>query len=200
MPILVHAAEIVAVVVGGGAVGARKAIALVEGGAAVRVIAPAMDASLRDAAARYAGLTLVEREFTARDLEDADLVLAATSSPTVNQEVALAARRLHRLVAVADAPLDGTFTGMAVHRAGDLVVGVSAGGVPGAALRVRDAVADLVGPAFGDAVRLLGALRARYLRAGDRARWRAASAALVGPGFCDDVRAGRFEARAAEWR
>ena len=200
MPILVHAAEIVAVVVGGGAVGARKAIALVEGGAAVRVIAPAVDTSLRDAAARHAGLTLVEREFAAGDLDDADLVVAATSSSAVNQAVALTARRLHRLVAVADAPSDGTFTGMAVHRAGDLVVGVSAGGVPGAALRVRDAIADLLGPAFGDAVRLLGALRERYLRAGDRARWRAASAALVGPGFCDDVRAGRFDARAAEWR
>lgn len=200
LPILVHGAGLVAVVVGGGAVGARKAIALVESGAVVRVIAPAMDGSLRDAAARHGGLTLVEREFAADDLDDADLVLAATSSPGVNQAVALAARRLHRLVSVADAPAEGTFTGMAVHRAGDVVVGVSAGGVPGAALRVRDMIAEVVGPAFGDAVRLLTGMRERLLRGGDRTRWRAASAALVGPGFCDDVRAGRFAARAAEWR
>lgn len=200
MPILVHSAGMAAVVVGGGAVGARKAIALVESGAAVRVIAPAMDSALRDAAARHTALTLVEREFTAADLDDADLVVAATSSPTVNQAVALAARRLHRLVAVADAPADGTFTGMAVHRVGELVVGVSAGGVPGAALRVRDAIADVVGPAFGEAVSLLAGIRERLLRGGDRAGWRAASAALVDPGFCDDVRAGRFATKAAEWR
>lgn len=200
MPILVHASEIVAVVVGGGPVGARKALALLDGGAAVRVIAPELDPALRDAATREPRLTLMERAFAPGDLDEADLVFAATGSAAVNQAVAAAARRLHRLVTVADAPSEGTFSGMAVHRAGDVVVGVSAGGVPGAALRVRDAVAELIGPAFGEAVRVLGDMRARYLGAGDRGRWRAASAALVGPGFCDDVRAGRFAARVAEWR
>ena len=200
MPILLHASELVAVVVGAGPVGARKAFALLEGGAAVRVIAPEIDPSLRDAATREPRLTLAERAFAPGDLDDADLVFAATGSAAVNQAIAAAARRLHRLVTVADAPAEGTFSGMAVHRAGELVVGVSAGGVPGAALRVRDAVAELVGPAFGEAVRALGELRAGRLRAGDRGGWRAASSALVGRDFCDDVRAGRFAARVAEWR
>jgi siroheme synthase-like protein len=201
VPILVHAAEIVAVVVGGGSVGARKALALLDGGAAVRVVAPEIEPSLR-AAAERAGprLTLVERAFEAGDLADADLVVAATSSPAVNQAVAATARALHRLVTVADAPAAGTFGGMAVHRAGAVVVGVSAGGVPGAALRIRDEIARVIWPAFGDAVAALGALRERDLRAGDRAGWRAASAALAGASFCDEVQGGRFEAQVAEWR
>ena len=201
LPILVRADGLVAVVVGGGAVGARKALALLDGGAAVRVVSPAVDDALRTAAARAPDrLMLVEREFVRADLADADLVVAATSSAAVNQAVAREARALHRLVAVADAPAAGSFTAMAVHRAGDVVVGVSAGGVPGAAVRIRDAIAALVGPPFGDAVDALSGLRDQLLRRGDRARWREASAALVGASFCDDVRDGRLGAQVARWR
>lgn len=199
VPILVHAERVVALVVGGGAVGARKALSLLESGATVRVVAPTFAPALRAAAAEP-GLTLVERAFSAADLADADLVFAATGDAAVNRAVADAARALHRLVTVADSPEAGTFGGMAVHRAGEVVVGVSAGGVPGAALRIRDAIAGLVGPAFGEAVAALAALRARMLGGGERARWREASAALAGPTFCDDVRAGRLASRVGEWR
>ena len=201
LPILVRADGVLAVVVGGGAVGARKALALLDAGLAVRVVSPAVDETLRAAAGRSAGpLTLVEREFVPADLADADLVVAATSSAAVNEAVAREARSLHRLVAVADAPAAGTFTAMAVHRAGEIVVGVSAGGVPGAAVRIRDAIAALVGPPLGEAVDALAGLREQLLRRGDRARWREASAALVGASFCDDVRDGRLGARVARWR
>lgn len=198
VPILVDAAQLVAVVVGGGAVGARKALALLDAGATVRVVSPEFDGALR--AAGSPRLTLVERPFEPRDLADADLVFAATSSRAVNQAVAAAARALHRLVTVADAPHAGTFGGMAVHRAGEVVVAVSAGGVPGAAVRIRDAAAAVVGPEFGAAVDALSALRDDLLGRGERARWREASAALAGAGFCDEVRAGRLAARVAEWR
>lgn len=200
VPILVYAEQLVAVVVGGGAVGARKALALLDCGATVRVVAPEMDGALRAAAARWPALTLVERRFESADLDDADIVFAATSSAAVNHAVAARARALHRLVTVADAPAAGTFGGMAVHRSRDVVVGVSAGGVPGAAVRIRDAIAGVIGPAFGEAVETLAALRDRLLGDGERARWRQASAALAGPSFCDEVRAGRFRAQAAEWR
>jgi precorrin-2 dehydrogenase/sirohydrochlorin ferrochelatase len=200
LPILVHGASVTAVIVGGGAVAARKAEALLACGARVRVIAPELAPALRATAAAGPRLTLVERAYQSGDLGDAELVFAATSSRAVNLAVAADARALHRLVSVADGGDDGSFGGMAVHRAGDVVVAVSAGGVPAAALRIRDAVAALVGPAFGDAVSALGALRQRMLRDGERARWRAASAELLGPTFCDDVRAGRLVARVAEWR
>jgi len=199
-PILVRGDGVLAVVVGGGAVAARKAAALLEAGVIVRVVAPAIDEALRAVAAGEARLELVPRAFDPADVADADLVFAATNDPAVNQAVAGAARALHRLVTVADAPEGGTFTGMALHRAGDVVVAVSAGGVPGAAARIRDAVAQVVTPAFGEAVGALGALRARLLHSGERASWRRASASLVGASFCDDVRAGRLARMVAEWR
>ena len=201
LPVLVRADQILAVIVGGGAVGARKALALLDAGAAVRVISPALDPTLRAAAAQHPGrFATVERDYAHGDLADADLVFAATSSAEVNQAVAAEARALHRLVSVADAPDAGSFTGMALHRSGEVVVAVSAGGVPGAALRIRDAIAELVGPPFGEAVAALGGLRDELLGRGDRARWREASAALVGPRFCDDVRGERLGAEVARWR
>jgi siroheme synthase-like protein len=199
-PILVHGGAVAAVVVGGGAVAARKVTELVACGARVRVIAPRFAPQLRELAAAEPRLALVERAFEAGDVADAELVFAATDSPAVNAAVADEARELHRLVSVADAPALGSFGGMAAHRDGELVVGVSAGGVPSAAVRIRDEIAARLGPPFADAVAALGGLRQRLLAAGARERWREAAAALVDERFCDDVRGGTFFARIGQWR
>ncbi len=200
VPVLVEAGSVNVVVVGGGSVATRKAAEFAACGANVRVIASKISTELRGMATAEPRLTLVEREFEAGDVGDAELVFAATDVAAVNAAVAAEARALRRLVSVADAPASGSFSGMAVHRSGELVVGVSAGGVPAAAVRVRDAVAALFGPVFGDAVASLGALRRRLLVGGERGRWREAARELVDERFCDDVRAGRLDVRVAQWR
>ena len=48
-PIALHGERVTAVVIGGGAVGTRKALALVEAGASVRVISPLATPELEDA-------------------------------------------------------------------------------------------------------------------------------------------------------
>ena len=199
VPLLVEAAALPVLVVGGGPVAVRKASALAASGAVVRVVA-------RDAAAEMRALAdagrvgLEERPYEAGDIADAVLIVAATNDRATNAAVADDARRLHRLVNVADAPDTGTFANMATHRAGHLVVGVSAGGVPGAAARIRDAIAARFDSRYAAALELLGALRRSHLARGDGGTWRALSSSAVDEGFCDSVEQGTLDDRVSTWR
>jgi siroheme synthase (precorrin-2 oxidase/ferrochelatase) len=102
-------------------------------------------------------------------------------------------------VNVADAPEEGNSATVAAHRSGPLVVGVSAGGVPGAAARVRDEIARRFDGRYGEALATLGAVRRRLLAAGEAEAWRAAEQALLGDDFCASVEDGSFAVRAAGW-
>jgi precorrin-2 dehydrogenase/sirohydrochlorin ferrochelatase len=199
-PVLLAGERISALVVGGGAVATRKALALLEAGATVRVVAPEVSAELRARAAAGAPLQLTMRAYEAADVDDATVVIAATDSRAVNARVARDALALRRLVNVADAPEEGNFVTAATHRAGALVVAVTAGGVPTAARRVRDAVAERFDGRYARAVETLSELRRETLRAGGPAAWREAAAALVGDDFCASVESGTFFQRVAAWR
>jgi len=145
-------------------------------------------------------VVLEERAYERADIADAVLVVTATNDRATNAMVADDARRLHRLVNVADAPETGTFASMATHRSGHLVVGVSAGGVPGAAARIRDAIAKRFDRRYAAALELLGALRRSHLARGDAGGWRALSSRAVGEEFCDSVEQGTLDDRVATWR
>ena len=200
LPVLLRGERVRALVVGGGLVAARKAAALLESGAAVRLVAAKVSAALRELAAGAGGrLELVERAYESADVGDANLVVAATGDRAVNAQVARDADARGRLVNVADAPDEGSWTGLATHRAGALVVAVSAGGVPDAAQRVRDAIASRFDGRYAAAVERLAALRGETLARHGTATWRAAAAELAGPTFCDDVERGTFDARVERW-
>lgn len=199
-PLMLDGTSLEALVVGGGAVAARKVGALLDAGATVRVVAPDVSRELRELQSPDVRLTIAERSYTSEDIATAMLVIAATGDRAVNARVARDARARHRLVNVADAPNEGNCVTAAVHRAGDLVVAVTAGGVPSAAARVRDMVADRVDGRYGGAIAELGELRSRLLAAGNREQWRRASEELVGESFCAWVEDGTFVARVRAWR
>ena len=197
-PVMLDGGSLRALVVGGGAVATRKARALLASGATVRVVAPRIDAAMRSAAP--ARLTIEEREYRSSDIGDEMLVIAATDSRRVNARVASDARARGRLVNVADAPAEGNCSTPAVHRAGDLVVAVTAGGVPGIATRIRDCIADRFGAPYAAAVRQLADAREAKLRAGDRGGWRRMVESLVADDFCEAVERNAFAERVAQWR
>jgi siroheme synthase-like protein len=199
LPILVEGTALRALVVGGGAVATRKAAALAEVGASVRVIAIAPSGDMR-VLADAGRVTLLERAYERGDIGDALLVVAATDDRAVNARVADHARDANRLVNVADRPDTGTFATMAAHRAGSLVIGVSAGGVPGAAARVRDAIASRFDDRYGRAIGGLAELRRTLIDRREGAAWRALSAEVLDERFCETVEQGGLDAQVKPWR
>lgn len=199
LPLMLHGDSIEALIVGGGAVAARKARALLVAGAHVRVVATGIGADVRALAAAHDRLHLEERPYATGDVGSAQLVIAATGDRAVNRRVADDGHAAHRLVNVADDPARGNCRTTATHRAGDLVIGISAGGVPNAAARIRDSLAARFDDRYGRAVASLATLRRRLLDAGDADAWHRAASALIDDDFCNRVETGALESEALQW-
>jgi len=129
-------------VAGGGPVAARRARAMADDGAHVRVVAPQACEDLRDlvAASLHAPLlsaplpdggaplsgyvTWAPREVRESDVEDAWLVLAATDDSGVNRDVAAWAAARRTWCVNAGAAHEGTARTPATTHSGDVLVGV----------------------------------------------------------------------------
>ena len=199
IPVLVEVDGLDILIVGGGPLAARRAETLLSAGARVRVVAVAVSAEL-EALRGQPSLSIEQREYVSDDIGDAALVLAATNDRAVNALVARDASRARRLINRGDVPDEGTCTMMAAHRAGSLVIGVSAGGVPGAATRIRDAIATRFDGRYARAIERLSALRQAMLARGDRAPWARAADVALGEDFCEAVEQGTLDERMAGWR
>jgi siroheme synthase-like protein len=199
LPLMLHGDAIEALIVGGGPVAARKARALLMAGARVRIVAPEMSAEARELALAYDKLQLDERPYAASDIGNAQLVIAATSDRAINRRIADDAHEAHRLVNVADDPARGNCRTTATHRAGDLVIGISAGGVPSAAVRIRDSLAARFDDRYGSAVARLASLRRRLIDEGAAEAWNRAAESLIDDRFCERVERGTIDDEVAQW-
>ncbi len=88
-PLSLNVAGKLVVVIGAGAVAARRARGLVDAGALVTVISPAISEAMSELGD---SVRLVRREYLAGDLEGAWLAHAATDKPAVNEAVAAEAQ------------------------------------------------------------------------------------------------------------
>ena len=199
LPILLEGAGLRVLVVGGGNVATRKSRQFAQAGAIVRIVSPTLDPALEQLALEYA-LVVERRPYETGDIGDAQLVIAATNDRGANTRVARDVEADCRLLNAADHSPDGNFAMMATHHRGPLTIGVSAGGVPAAAIRIRDAIGERFDARYGDALADLGALRRRTIASGDADVWRARSAELIDRDFCDAVERGELPQRIAKWR
>src|SRR5439155_5039526 len=148
-------------VVGGGAVAARKAESLLACGAVVDVIAPAVVDELR-----ALPVTIDERPYRHGDADAYRLVVTATDDPDVNHAVYLDGEAAGVWVNGADDPAHCSFTLPSVLRRGDVLVTVgTAGRSPALARWLRDQLAGEIGPEYEVLLDLLaearGAAKAR---------------------------------------
>jgi uroporphyrin-III C-methyltransferase/precorrin-2 dehydrogenase/sirohydrochlorin ferrochelatase len=153
-----------AVVVGGGPVAAQKAETLLRSGAKLTVVAPEL-------CARLAEMTLVgalrheAKRFQPGDLVGAEIVIAATDDPSVNESVSNAARALRIPVNVADNAALSTFIMPSVIDRPPLQVAIStAGASPVLARKLRTMIEALLPFAFGRLAVLAARFRAQSKR------------------------------------
>ena len=132
-------------VVGGGAIAARKVAGLVACGARVHVVAP----HVSDEVKGQPGVTWEERPYRRGDLDDRWLVVAATDDRSVNEAVYLDGEAAGVWVNGADDPEHCTFTLPSVVRRGSLLVTVSTGGrSPALARWLRQRLEQEIGPEY----------------------------------------------------
>jgi uroporphyrin-III C-methyltransferase / precorrin-2 dehydrogenase / sirohydrochlorin ferrochelatase len=129
-------------VIGAGAVGARKIDALLAGGARVTVVAKEFSSAVEERAAR-GELTAIHGTFRTEYLEDMEFVFVATPDRALNRRVSTEARRRRIPVNVADSPEECTFLLPAVVRGDEFTAAISTGGKnPGAAKALREFMED----------------------------------------------------------
>ncbi|MGH7683347.1 MAG: hydroxymethylbilane synthase, partial [Vulcanimicrobiaceae bacterium] len=143
-PIVMNVQGRLAVVVGGGTVAERKVAALVEAGAAVRVVSPELTPALEHLRGR-GEITWEARRFEPALLDGAALAFAATDDDAVNAAVVGAARQRSILVNDASNAERGDFATPAVYRKGSLTVSVDTGGTaPAVSKLVREKLAGVI--------------------------------------------------------
>ena len=147
------------VVVGGGQVAERKALALFDAGADLTIVSPRLTSVLQDLAGRNKILHR-NKHFEEQDVHGAFLVIAATDALSVNESVARVCRPLGILVNVATAPDSGSFIVPSVVERGDLLIAVSTcGDSPALARRVREELERTYGPEYGVFLEKMSVLR-----------------------------------------
>jgi glutamyl-tRNA reductase len=135
------------VVVGGGAIAARRVKSLARFSWDVRVIAPVVCGDIEALAAEAGSRVSIERrEYRQGDIAGAAFATAATNNREVNRCVGEECRMAGVPVSVADAAGESTFFFPALIVAGDIVVGVTSGGLDHkgashAACKIRTALA-----------------------------------------------------------
>lgn len=122
-PMFVDISKKNVLVVGGGAVAARRVKALLAFVGNIKVVAPRIDERLQGL-----GIELVERKFHIEDLQDKDMVIIASDDKPLNEEIARLCQERGILKNVATAPqlCDFYFPGMIIKE--DYVIGISSRG------------------------------------------------------------------------
>lgn len=147
------------VVVGGGEIAAGKIDSLLRAGAKVLIVSPALNAQLTSLV-RENKIDWREKEFAPEDLQDAFLVIASTSVPSVNQAVYRAADAHGLLCNAVDDIENCHFYYGAVVQRGDLQIAISTNGKsPALAQRLRKELEAQFGPEYEGWIEWLGAAR-----------------------------------------
>lgn len=150
-------------VIGGGDVGTRKVITLLECMASVTVVSPEASEKLLKLAGSDM-ITLVKRSYIESDLEGMFLVICATDDEELNRQVSEDAGKFNMLCNIADHPEACNFILPALVKQGDLVIAVSTSGKsPAFAKKIRKDLEKQYGAEYADFLKLMGAIRKKLL-------------------------------------
>ena len=146
-------------VIGAGPVALEKVEGLLTCGARVHVVAKSAIPEV-DQLAASGNIQLELRSYVTSDLDDAFLVVAATSDPSTQQEVFEEAEARSMLVNVVDVPKLCNFILPAIVRQGPIAIAISTSGAsPALAKRMKREIAGFLGPEHARLAEMLNEVR-----------------------------------------
>ena len=159
LPIALDVENKLCLVVGGGAVAARKASSLLECGARVKIVSLSFDEKTQELLSQ---VEWEQRAFEPDDCDGCELVFACTDNRETNGAIAREAVQRNIWCNVADASEESTFHLAAAVRRGEICIGINtAGASPALARHLRERIEECVGEEYSALLELLGARRER---------------------------------------
>jgi precorrin-2 dehydrogenase/sirohydrochlorin ferrochelatase len=150
-------------VVGGGDVGTRKVMTLLDCGARVVVVSPAVTEKIEELSNKGL-IKLKRRGFKPTDLDQMFLVIGATDNPELNRQIHTGAERFGMLCNIADRPEVCNFILPAIVNRGDLIIAISTSGKsPAFAKKIRKGLEKKFGTEYADFLTLMGGIRTKLL-------------------------------------
>ncbi len=150
-------------VVGGGTVGTRKVMTLLNCGAKVTVVSSDVAEKLQELSDSDA-IKLEKRPFQISDLDQMFLVIGATDNPELNRQIHAEAERLGMLCNIADRPEDCNFILPAIVNRDDLIIAISTSGKsPAFAKKIRKDLEKVFGTEYAEFLKLMGEIRNKLL-------------------------------------
>jgi len=146
-PIFLKLEQLSLLIVGGGKVALEKLQAVLSNAPAtrIRIVAREVSEGLAAEAARHSHIEVVEKPYDPGDLEHADLIIVAVNDIPVATQVKTDARRLGKLVNVADKPELCDFYLSSVVKKGNLKIAISTNGKsPTIAKRLKEEISSMI--------------------------------------------------------
>jgi siroheme synthase-like protein len=150
--------------VGGGNVGHEKLSAVLRNSPAapVTLVSREINEEVRNLAAQYPNVELVERPFANEDLNGRDIVIAATDDKALHERIRAEAKVRKILINVADTPALCDFYLGSVVKKGDLKIAISTNGKsPTLAKRMREFLEASLPDSTQELLDNLSSIRAR---------------------------------------
>ena len=160
-PVLLDLTKQRCLVIGGGSVATRKVSGLINANSQVTIVSPVLTKELEkivhDTSVRW-----IKSEYNKEYLAGVNLVIGATDSSEVNEQIADDAKAAGILVNIVDEPENCTFILPAICKKGDIQIAVStSGAAPGISAYIRDKIDSFIGYEYEALVGALKKLRGR---------------------------------------
>jgi precorrin-2 dehydrogenase len=150
-------------VVGGGSVGTRKVMTLLECGAVVTVVSSDVAEELLELAEKKM-IKLKRRPYRSSDIDGMFLVIGATDNEELNRQINKDAEHQNKLCNIADRPEACNFILPSIVNRGNLVIAISTSGKsPAFAKKMRQDLEKEFGEEYDKFLQLMGAIRKKAL-------------------------------------
>jgi len=150
-------------VVGGGSVGTRKVMTLLECGAVVTVVSSDVAEELLELAEKKM-IELKRRPYESSDIDGMFLVIGATDNEELNRQINKDAEHQSKLCNIADRPEICNFVLPSIVNRGNLVIAISTTGKsPAFAKKMRQDLEKEFGEEYDEFLELMGAIRKKAL-------------------------------------